>query len=74
MAATIARARGFTKDGDPRSEEATRLGGGHAEAQVATFATFADTTIWADGSGSFTLKDKHGGKIYEHRWGPEADR
>ncbi len=74
MVATIARAQGFQKDGNPKNGEATRLGHGHAEAQVATFSTFADSTIWADGSGYFTLKDGQGQTIHEYRWEPEANR
>lgn len=55
MAATIARVRGFKRDGSPQSGEATRLGHGAVEARVATWRTFVDAHITKDGRVKVTI-------------------
>lgn len=56
MAATIARAQGFQKDGSAKNSEATRLGHGYSTAKAATWRTFAEVTVWADGHGEVEVK------------------
>ncbi len=61
MAACIARAQGFTKSGDARNNETTRLGSGSVTVQAATWRTFVDVTVFADGSGLVTVRRQHAG-------------
>lgn len=51
MAATIARATGFNKEGERRTTEATRLGHGAAQGCANTWRTFTTAYIEADGHG-----------------------
>jgi flavin-dependent dehydrogenase len=53
MAATIAHARGYDKS---RVKEDHRLGSEAAEAEAATWRTFAVAYIRRDGSGYVTVK------------------
>ena len=70
MAATIARAQGFTKNGMAKNREATRLGGGGVRAQAATWHTFADVTMNANGSGNVTVK-RNGEILHTFAWDVE---
>ena len=72
MAATIARAQGFGRNGVAQNQEATRLGHGHARAEANTFYTFASATIRADGSGFVTVR-RFGELIHEFAFGPERE-
>ncbi len=56
MAATIARAQGFQKNGSAKNSEATRLGHGYSVAKAATWRTFAEVTVWADGRVEVEVK------------------
>ncbi len=70
MAATIARAQGFTKDGIPMAHAVTRLGGGAAKANADTWRTFVTAYVRADGSGSVeVMRD---GKLL-HTFGFDAE-
>ncbi len=53
MAATIATAIGEDKG---RSKSETRLGSVCATGKAATWQTFAECTVWADGSGYLQVK------------------
>ena len=70
MAATIARAQGFTKQGNAKNREATRLGGGSARAQAATWRTFATVNVNADGSG-YVHVEQNGKVIHSFEWDKE---
>ncbi len=70
MAATIARARGFTKNGDSRTGEATRLGAGSARASANTWRTFATAYINADGSGYVEVR-RNGTMLHTFDFGKE---
>lgn len=70
MAATIARARGFTKDGRALTSEATRLGYGSARAEANTYRTFTSTYIRSDGSGRVEVC-RDGAVIHRFEFGPE---
>jgi len=70
MAATIARAQGFTKGGSIQAKVATRLGNGQAHAEANTYSTFASVHIHAGGAGSFRLV-RGGEIIYKYEWPSE---
>lgn len=72
MAATIARAQGFTKDGIG-NKEVTRLGHGGAMAQANTWRTFTTAGIGADGSGYVQVR-RDGVEIHRFDFGPEEVR
>lgn len=63
MAATIARAQGFTKHGTPKAGEATRLGGGYAVAEANTWQTFAKVRTDADGVVDVEIR-RNGGRLF----------
>lgn len=65
MANTIARAKGFTKAGEQKAAEATRIGAGAAQAEAATWRTFATAMVWADGRVEILVR--RDGKII-HQW------
>ena len=71
MAATIAKAQGFTKDGHPKNSEATRLGGGYSVAKAATWRTFAEVIIFADGHGVLEVK-RDGDILHTFRFDSES--
>jgi len=56
MAATIARAQGFKRDGSLQSSEATRLGHGAAFVNANTYRTFTEACVFADGHGYVEVK------------------
>lgn len=67
MAATIARARGHDTS---RVKEAHRLGSRYAEAEAATWRTFATVTVYRDGSGSVIIR-RDGVAVHVYEFGPE---
>ena len=71
MAATIARAQGYNRDGSTRTKAVTRLGHGSAEGQANTYATFATVTVDRTGRGWVTV-EQDGKEIHRYEWGPEA--
>ncbi len=66
MANCIAIASGYDKTG--REKTVHRLGGKCAVAEANTFTIFSQTTIWADNSGVFMLKDSTGKILHECCW------
>lgn len=70
MAATIATAYGIDRS---RTKEAHRLGSQAARCQAATWRTFADVSVNADGSGSVEVK-RDGVVIHSFEFGPEEAR
>lgn len=71
MAATIARAQGYRRDGSPQNREATRLGSGMAEAMANTWKTFTECSIKADGSGY--IRVGRGSRSFIYTFGPESE-
>ena len=71
MAATIARARGYRKDGTPQNAEVIRLGAGGADAMANTWKTFTTCCIDADGSGY--LRVARGNRSFTYTFGPESE-
>ena len=71
MAATIARAQGYYRDGSPQNKEATRLGNGLAEAQANTWKTFTKCSIDAKGSGY--IRVGRGSRSFTYTFGPELE-
>ena len=69
MAATIAKAIGYTQQG--RTSEATRLGSGSAEGQANTWRTFATVYIRPDGSGEVEVR-RDGEVILYREWEKES--
>lgn len=68
MANTIARATGHDSS---RSKETTRLGSRSAQTQAATWRTFVDAEVWADGRVQITVK-RDGAVIHSFDLGPES--
>jgi hypothetical protein len=71
MAATIARAQGFTKAGYAKASEATRLGPGFSHAEANTWRTFSTASIRADGSGYVEVR-RDGVTIHRFEFAAEA--
>ena len=70
MAATRAKARGYTKTGRPANNEVTRLGGGYVETEAASWRTMAISRVHGDGSGTVeVLRD--GKLLHAITFGPE---
>jgi hypothetical protein len=73
MANLIGRVQGFRKSGSRRNQEATRLGDGSVLARVATWRTFAQIYMRADGSGYVMVtREPNHGRIHSSEWGPEG--
>ena len=70
MAATIARARGYSNNGTRQARETTRLGHRCAEAEANTWRTFAKVTTYADGSGTVQVT-RNGSTLHAFAWGSE---
>lgn len=68
MANTIARATGHDSS---RSKETTRLGSKSAQVQAATWRTFVDADVWADGTVRLSVK-RDGAIVHTFNLGPEA--
>jgi len=71
MAATIARAQGFKRDGTAQNGEATRLGHGQAFAEANTWRTFTTACVEADGHG-YVRVVRDGEQIHFFSFGPEG--
>lgn len=67
MANTIATATGLD---NTRQKETHRLGSRAAQAQAATYQTFATAYVEADGSG-YVLVQRNGVTLYKQEFGPE---
>lgn len=67
MAATIARATGYDRT---REKETHRIGSVRADAQAATWRTFASACVLRDGSGYVEVK-RDGEIIHRFEFGPE---
>ncbi len=68
MAKTIATATGNDKT---RTKETHRLGSVSSSGEAATWRTFANVTIFADGHG-FVEVIRDYKVIHRHEWGPET--
>lgn len=71
MAATRGTVQGHQRDGRAQQEERSALGHGYTTAKANTWQTFATITTWADGHGSFELR-QHGKLIKTFDWTDEA--
>ncbi len=71
MAATRGTLQGFQRDGRPQQDQRTALGHGYVTAQANTWQTFATITTWADGHGTFELR-QHGKITKAFAWGDQA--
>jgi hypothetical protein len=70
MAATIAHARGYDS---ARVKETHRLGSCLSWVQAATWRTFAEAEVYADGRGFVrVLRDGH--EVHRFEFGPETIR
>lgn len=56
MAAVIGRTQGFTKDGNPKAGEATRLGSSYVRSEANTWRTFVSVVTDADGTVTIRIK------------------
>ena len=70
MAATIARAQGFQKDGRAQQAQRTALGNGEALAQANTWRTFTVCSVNADGSGYIEVT-RDGERLHFFAFGSE---
>ena len=70
MAATIARAQGFHKNGRAQNAQITRLGHGEAFASANTWQTFANVLVRANGSGEIEVR-QNGKLLHAITFGPE---
>mgnify|MGYP001578497769 CR=1 FL=1 len=73
MSATIARAQGFKKDGMPQNKDVTRLGQGGVRTVAATWHTFCEVQMNADGSGQVILRRDGHGRLDGFNFGPEQE-
>lgn len=69
MAATIARATGHDS---VRSKRVHRLGSHSSAVQAATYQTFAEAVVYADGSGE--IRVRRNGRTFCYDFGPETER
>ena len=70
MAATRARCQGFCESGNAQNGIASRLGRGHAWAEAATWRTFVNVLVHADGTTRVEIK-RDGKLLSVDELGPE---